>query len=77
MDLEGVMAERIILYSVDGCATSEKARHDLVEQGFEVDERKVNSSQQWLDEALQHSAVVPVIIWPDGRVEVGWKGEMG
>lgn len=71
------MADRVILYTADGCGTSERAKRDLIAQGFEVEERRVNARQEWLDEALEYSATVPIIIWPDKRVEIGWKGEMG
>jgi glutaredoxin len=71
------MAERVIMYFTDGCPACRHAKADLTEQGIEIEERLVNSKQEWLDEALEYAATVPIIIWPDNRVEVGWKGDMG
>ena len=37
----------------------------------------MDESQEWLDELLNYSDVAPTIIYPDGRVEVGFEGEVG
>ncbi|MBI2165877.1 MAG: hypothetical protein HYU29_05685 [Chloroflexi bacterium] len=43
--------------------------------GFE--ERLVDDDQKFMDEALALSDTVPVFVHPDGRVEVGFRGEVG
>jgi len=37
----------------------------------------VDDNPQWWEQALQYSFSVPVIIWGEGDVEVGWQGEHG
>jgi len=37
----------------------------------------VDQSQEGLDELLQFSDVAPTVIYPDGRVEIGFEGEVG
>jgi hypothetical protein len=37
----------------------------------------VDERQEWLDELLQISDVAPTVVYPDGRVEVGFEGEVG
>jgi hypothetical protein len=37
----------------------------------------VDSSQEWLDQLLRYSDSAPTIIYPDGRVEIGFEGEVG
>ena len=56
-----------------------KARRELVEMGTDFEERIVDGNEEWQDEAMAISkqVTVPVLVWPDGRVEVGWKGERG
>ena len=45
--------------------------------GVEYDERRVDQSQDTLDEALDYGDSVPIIVYPDGRVEEGFEGEIG
>ena len=46
-------------------------------QGIVYEERKVDQSQEVLDEALDYADTVPIIIYPDGRVEIGFEGHTG
>ena len=41
------------------------------------EERRVDEAQEWLDELLQYSDVAPTVVYPDGRVEIGFEGEVG
>ena len=41
------------------------------------EERRVDEAQEWLDELLQYSDVAPTVVYPDGRVEIGFEGEGG
>jgi len=43
----------------------------------DIEERRVDENVEWWDEALKYSLSVPVIIWEDGRVDIGWEGEHG
>jgi glutaredoxin len=67
----------VIVYTLRNCPTSDKAKAALSDQGVEFEERRVDENVDWWDEALQYSLTVPVIIWDDGRVEIGWEGEHG
>jgi hypothetical protein len=47
------------------------------ERGIDFEERRVDDNPQWWDEALKYAFTVPVIIWADGDIEIGWDGEHG
>ena len=49
----------------------------LTERGLEIEERRVDTNAVWWDEALNYSLTVPVILWENGDVEIGWDGEHG
>ncbi len=70
------MAEKVILYTAPNCGTSDRARAGLREQGVDFEERNVMAKQEWFDEALKYSIVVPIIIRGD-KVEIGWQGAVG
>lgn len=67
----------VIVYSLRNCPVSEKAVADLRARGIEFEERRVDVNAEWWDEALNYSMTVPVIIWENGDVEIGWDGEHG
>ena len=46
-------------------------------QGIAYEERKVDQSQDVLDEALDYADTVPIIVYPDGRGEIGFEGHTG
>jgi glutaredoxin len=66
-----------IVYTLSTCPTCEKLRRAWKQQGIAFEERPVNQRQAWLDEALRHADTVPIVVHPDGRVEVGFQGETG
>ena len=67
----------VIVYTLKNCATSEKAMTALRERGVDLDERRVDLNADWWNEALNYSMTVPVILWDNGEVEIGWDGEHG
>lgn len=67
----------VIIYTLRSCPTCDKAKTALRERGIEFEERRVDEREEWWDEALKYSVTVPVIIWNDGDVEIGWEGEHG
>jgi glutaredoxin len=71
-----LMADKVILYTAPNCGTSDAARAGLTEMGVDFEERNVMDKQEYFDECLKYSIVVPVVVWGD-RVEVGWKGRHG
>ena len=67
----------VIMYTLRNCPTCDKARAGLLERGIEYEERRVDDSEEWWEEALKYAFTVPVIVWGDGDVEIGWEGEHG
>ncbi len=37
----------------------------------------MDQNQEWLDELLNYSDASPTVIYPDGRVEIGFEGHVG
>ncbi len=68
---------RVIIYTLANCPTSQKALAALQERGIDFEERRVDENPQWWEEALQYAVTVPIIVWGEGDVEVGWEGEHG
>ena len=67
----------VTVYSLKNCEVSDKAVAALRERGIDVEERRVDENVDWWEEALDLAMSVPIILWEDGRVEVGWDGEHG
>ena len=67
----------VIVYTLKNCGTSEKAMTALRERGIDLEERRVDQNADWWNEALNYSMTVPVILWDNGEVEIGWDGEHG
>jgi glutaredoxin len=67
----------VIVYTLRNCPTSDKAKAALTEQGVEFVERRVDENVEWWDEALKYAMTVPVIIWDNGDIQIGWEGEHG
>ncbi len=68
---------KIIIYTVSSCPASAKLREDWTTEGKDFEERQVDKSQAWLDEALKYADMVPIAVYPDGKVEVGYKNMIG
>ena len=67
----------VVVYTLRNCDVSEKAVVALRERGVELEERRVDQNADWWEEALKYSMSVPVILWDNGDVEIGWNGEHG
>lgn len=67
----------MIVYTLRNCPTCDKARTALKARGIEFEERRVDENADWWDEALNYAFTVPIILWDDGDVEIGWEGEHG
>jgi glutaredoxin len=67
----------VIMYTLRNCPACDKARAGLSERGIEYEERQVDDSEEWWEEALKYAFTVPIIIWGEGDVEIGWEGEHG
>jgi glutaredoxin len=66
-----------IVYTVSSCPASIRLKEDWTNQGVAFEERQVDQNQAFLDEALKHADMVPIVVYEDGRVEVGYKNMIG
>jgi glutaredoxin len=66
-----------IVYTLMVCPACDRLREAWDREGVEYDERRVDQSQETLDEALLYGDSVPIIVYPGGRVEIGFEGEVG
>ena len=66
-----------IVYTLPHCPACDKLRETWANKGIAYEERRINESQETLEEALSYGSVVPIIVYPDGRVEEGFEGEHG
>lgn len=71
--------QKLILYTLSTCPTCAKAREGLKAEGIDFEERVIDDSVEFQNqvETLSNQFTVPVLVHPDGRVEVGYKGEFG
>lgn len=68
---------KAIIYTVSTCPASARMREDWKKEGKEFEERQVDKSQVWLDEALKYGDMVPIAVYADGKVEIGYKNIIG
>ncbi len=61
-----------IVYTLRTCPACVRLKEDWVAQGKQFEERQVDENQAWLDEALKYGDVVPIVVYQDGRVEIGY-----
>ena len=71
------MADVPIVYTLTVCPACDALRSEWGKLGIEYDERRVDQSQDTLEEALDFGESVPIIDYPDGRVVEGIDGEIG
>jgi glutaredoxin len=71
------MADIPVVYTLTVCPACEALRAAWKKQGIEYEERRVDQAQETLDDALWYADTVPIIIYPDGKVEVGFEGMTG
>ena len=66
-----------IVYTLTVCPACDSLRAAWRREGVAYEERRVDQSQETLDEALDYGDAVPIIVRPDGRVETGFRGMRG
>lgn len=73
------MVGKVIMYTLVHCPTCERARRILHERGIQFEERAVDGRPDYAKDVWQSSkqGTVPVILWPNGRIEVGIDGQHG
>jgi hypothetical protein len=70
-------ADTPVVYTIHGCDACMKLLQKWDAEGMVYDERRVELSQETLDEARRHGSLVPIVVWPDGRVEQGYGDSLG
>ena len=73
------MAGKVIMYTLATCPVCVKARTLLKQRGVDFEDRIVDDRPDWAMEVikLSNQSTAPVIVWADGRVEIGIDGERG
>jgi len=66
-----------IVYTIRGCEACVRLLERWNADGMEYEERRAELSQATMDEARTFGSAVPIIVWPDGRVEQGFQGHIG
>lgn len=66
-----------VVYTIRGCQACVKLIEKWDAEGVAYEERRVESSQTVMDEARRYGVVVPIVVWPDGRVEQGFEDSIG
>ena len=66
-----------IVYTIRGCAACVTLLEKWNADGIEYEERRAELSQAMMDEARRYGTAVPIIVWPDGRVEQGFENQIG
>lgn len=74
---EGGLLNVPVVYTLPACPACMKLKEDWTRDGIEFVERQVSERQELLDEALVYGDTVPIVVHPDGRVEVGYKDMIG
>ena len=71
------MADIPVVYTLTVCPACDALREAWRRQGIAYEERRVDQSQETLDRALEYADKVPIILYPDGRVVIGFEGQTG
>ena len=71
------MADIPVGYTLTVCPACDALRAAWKRDGIEYQEIRVDQNQDALDAALDYADTVPIVIYPDGRVEVGFEGMTG
>ena len=66
-----------VVYTIRGCDACVKLLKKWDQEGVAYEERRVEMSQTTLDEARGYGKLVPIVVWPDGRVEQGFGDTIG
>jgi glutaredoxin len=66
-----------IVYTIRGCDACVKLLKKWDTEGVLYEERRVELSQETLDEARRYGAMVPIVVWPDGKVDQGFGDSFG
>ncbi len=71
------MASLPIVYSIRGCPACARLLEQWDAEGIAYEERRADLSQEAMDEARKLGDAVPIVVYPDGRVERRLGGRRG
>jgi len=66
-----------VVYTIHGCDACMRLLKKWDADGVAYYERRVELDQATLDEARRYGSLVPIVVWPDGRVEEGFGDSLG
>ncbi len=66
-----------VVYTIRGCDACMKLLRKWDADQVVYEERRVEFSQEVLNEARQYGSLVPIVVWPDGKVEQGFGDTIG
>ena len=66
-----------IVYPIPGCDACVKLLNKWNAEGIQYEERRADLSQEMMEEARSYGDAVPIVRYPDGRVEEGFEGGIG
>ncbi len=66
-----------VVYTIRGCDACVKLQKKWDGEGVKYDQRRVELIQATLNEARKFGDMVPIVVWPDGKVEQGFEGHLG
>lgn len=71
------MPQLPVVYTIRGCDSCVKLLEKFQAEGIAFEERRVELSQATLEEARSYGSIVPIVVWPNGRVEQGFGDSIG
>jgi glutaredoxin len=74
---KNLAATKPVVYTIRGCDSCIKLLKKFEADGVDFEERRVELNQATLEEARRYGSLVPIVIWPDGRVEQGFGDSIG
>lgn len=77
MPTKKIPTQMPIVYTIRGCDGCVKLLMKWDAAGIQYEERRAETSQALMDEARSFGNVVPIVVYPDGRVTEGFEGGIG
>ncbi|MSP77957.1 MAG: hypothetical protein EXR67_00080 [Dehalococcoidia bacterium] len=66
------MADVPIVYTIRGCHACTVLVEKWTKEGIQFEERRAEESDAVMDEARSLGTMVPIVVWPDGKIDDGY-----
>ena len=66
-----------LVYTIRGCDACVKLLRKFDADGVAYEERRVELDQAVLNEARRYGDLVPIVVWPGGKVQQGFGDTIG